>query len=197
MGAAGLYDAPELLRFFGQGLAQAIQGGDELLFYLRQGGQVDRRGDDVVGGLAQVDVVVGVDELGGALAAQQLRSAVGDDLIGVHVGGSAGAGLEDIDDELIVQLTVGHLARGLPDRRGDLGVQEAQVGVDAGGGPLDQAQNADEGAAEAEAAYGEVADGALGGGAVVGVRRDLHGAHGVALSTALSARCHGHIPLPA
>ena len=45
------------------------------------------------------------------LAAEQLVRAVGDDLVGVHVGRGAGAGLEDVDHELVVELAVGDLVR--------------------------------------------------------------------------------------
>ena len=45
------------------------------------------------------------------------RGAVGDDLVRVHVRGGAGAGLEDVDHEVVVELAVDDLARGLLDAR--------------------------------------------------------------------------------
>ena len=73
------------------------------------GGEDDRDLDrgrvDVVGRLAQVDVLVGVDVVVLALlVAEQLERPIGDDLVGVHVRGSAGAALEHIDHKLIVEL---------------------------------------------------------------------------------------------
>ena len=70
---------------------------------------VDRGRVDVVGALAQVDVLQRVQVL--VLAAgvtQVLQRAVGDDLVGVHVRRGARAALDHVDDELLVQ-------RALPD----------------------------------------------------------------------------------
>jgi hypothetical protein len=68
-------------------------------------------------------VVVGVNGLLGAHgAAQDLNGAVGDDLVGVHVGLGAGAGLPDNQREVIQQLTLGDLSGGLLDGLTDLGV---------------------------------------------------------------------------
>ena len=47
-----------------------------------------------------------------AVAARQLDGPVGDHLVGVHVAGGAGAGLKDVDGELVVELALGHLAAG-------------------------------------------------------------------------------------
>ncbi len=64
-----------------------------------------------------------------------------DDLVGVHVGRRAGAGLIDVDRELIVELAFGHLARGGDDRLGDLGTELAQIAIGGRGGNLDQAES--------------------------------------------------------
>jgi hypothetical protein len=59
-------------------------------------------------------VIVGADRRPAPhFAAQQLDSAVGDDLVGVHIGRGAGAGLEDIDRELVVPSSCDHLVAGL------------------------------------------------------------------------------------
>ena len=58
-------------------------------------------------------MVVGMHERVVTLdAAQQLDGAVGDHLIGVHVGGCARAALNRVDDELVVQLPVDQLVAG-------------------------------------------------------------------------------------
>ena len=44
--------------------------------------------------------------------AHEFEGAVGDDLVGVHVGGGAGAALEDVELELVVELAVDEVAAG-------------------------------------------------------------------------------------
>jgi hypothetical protein len=71
-----------------------------------------------------VDVVVGVHGLARTSGlAQQLVGAVGDHLVGVHVGGRPRAGLEDVHHEVGVKVAVGHLLRRL-DQRVELGTVE-------------------------------------------------------------------------
>ena len=55
-----------------------------------------------------------------ARAAEQLGGAVGQHLVHVHVVRRAGAGLIDVDDELIAQLPGEHLVGGPDDRVADL-----------------------------------------------------------------------------
>ena len=65
---------------------------------------VNGRRDNVIGGLAFVDVVVRMDgRFRSDDAADAFDSAVGNHLVGVHVGGGAGAGLIDVHYELVVQ----------------------------------------------------------------------------------------------
>jgi hypothetical protein len=72
-------------------------------------------------------VVVGVDRLLGAhLAAEHLDGAVGDHLVGVHVGLGAGAGLPDDEREVIVELAVDDFLRGGDDGLAKFGVHLAQ-----------------------------------------------------------------------
>ena len=85
-----------------------------------QQADVQRGRVDVVGRLRRVDVVVRVAVLVLALrVAQQLERAVGDHLVGVHVGRGAGAALDHVDDELLVQLAVDDLLARLARCRGD------------------------------------------------------------------------------
>ncbi len=91
----------------------------------RQGdGEVDRRGKDVVGALPHVDVIVGMDRLGRgeAIAAGQFDRPIRNHLVDVHVRRGAGAGLKDIDRELIVKAAVGDFPGG------------GNQGLDLGGG---------------------------------------------------------------
>ncbi len=103
LGAAHLDDVLEFLGLRLEGHAQHRHG-------LAQphdagiGGELERRRIDVVGALAHVDVFVGWQEMIVALGpAQQFQRAVGDDLVGVHVGRGAGAALDHVDHELVVQ----------------------------------------------------------------------------------------------
>src|SRR5439155_10492130 len=99
---------------------ERLQGRQQFVVQRPADGHVNGGGEHVVGGLPHVDVVVGVDRLllVEAIAAGQLDGAVADDLVGVHVGRGAGAGLIDVDGELIVVLPGGDLAGGPQDRLG-------------------------------------------------------------------------------
>ena len=70
---------------------------------------------------------------------------VRDHLVGVHVRRGAGAGLEDVDRELVVVLAGGDRVAGGGDPLGDVGVEQAELGVDPRRGGLDPAQPADDG----------------------------------------------------
>src|SRR5690606_31421711 len=94
--------------------------------------------------------------------------------------------LEDVEDEVLVQLAVGHLLRRLNDGLAPLPVEPAQLHVGLSRRPLDQPQGANEGPGEPEAADWEVEDRPLGRGAVVGPGRNLHGTHGVPLDANLT-----------
>ena len=100
-------------------------------------GDAQGRGINVVGGLRAVHMVVGVAIFVFALlVAQQLKGAVGDDLVGVHVGRSSRAALNAVHGELIVQLALDDLvasrANGVPDLAG----QHAELHVRNGRGFL-------------------------------------------------------------
>ena len=150
-------------------------------------------GNHVVGGLAEVHVVVGMDQAGTEVAAENLGGAVGDDFVGVGVGGSAGAGLEDVQDEMLIVPAVGDFLGGLDDGVAYRRVQYAQVHVGLGASQLDEAEGADELARKTEVADGEIEHGPHGGRAVQRIGGNLHFAHGVAFDTGVGA---GHVLLP-
>lgn len=104
-----------------QGVAEVPERGQQRLLDLEHGGDVHDGGEGVVGRGGPVDVVVGMDGLLAAHgAAQDLDGPVGDDLVGVHVGLRAGAGLPDHEGEVVEVLQVGHLGGGLLDGLADL-----------------------------------------------------------------------------
>ena len=103
LGAAHLDDVLELLGLRLERLAQHRHGVDQP-HDAGIGRELERRRIDVVGALAHVDVLVGMQEVIVALgAAEQLQRAVGDHLVGIHVGRGAGAALDDVDHELFMQ----------------------------------------------------------------------------------------------
>src|SRR5699024_3554635 len=93
VGAAGLHNVPVLLGLVQEGSLKLLQGRNEVLDGGLGGGDVGGGREGVVGGLAHVDVVVRVN------LDARLLSQGRDDLVGVHVRGGAGAGLEDVDRE--------------------------------------------------------------------------------------------------
>ena len=116
---------------------------------------------------------------------EDLGRAVGDDLIRVHVGGRAGPGLVDVDDELVVELAVGNLERRLLHRLGLFRFEPFEVGVGLRRGPLDQTQGPDHAACQPQLADREVDQGPLRRGAVVGILRHCHLTHRVAFEACL------------
>ena len=193
VGAPRLDHRPELLGLGAQG---RVEGGERREEVPRQGDRardVDRGGDDVVRRLAEVDVVVGVDGRPRTQhAAEQLDRPVADHLVGVHVGRGAATGLEDVDHELAVELSVGHLLGSLRDRLAESALEQAELHVDDRGLALDQAQRPHEVAREVQPADREVEPRPHGAGAVVGVRGNLELPHRVALAAGGRGRCAGH-----
>ena len=131
VGAAGFDDVGEGLGLVGERALEPRQRRQQGVRRLVEGGEVHGRGKDVVGRLAEVDVVVGVDALAGE---------VGDDLVGVHVRRRPRAGLEDVDRELLVVAAVCDLGGGGGDALSHGRVDQAQIGIHLGGGALDPAE---------------------------------------------------------
>lgn len=120
---ANLDDVVELLDLLLQSVAEGLEGGQEGVLELDNGGNVHNGGEGVVGGGRHVNVIVGVNGLLGAHgAAHDFNGAVGDDLVRVHVGLGTGAGLPDDQREVVEELTLGDLGGGLLDGLTDLGV---------------------------------------------------------------------------
>ena len=120
-----------------QGLAQPLQldlGPHQQLEHRH----LPRRGEHVVGGLAAVDMVVGVDQgVVPLLAPQQLNGPVGDDLIGVHVQAGARAPLDGVHNKGVVELAVHNLPAGLDNGAGHPFVQQSDLVVGDGRGHFD------------------------------------------------------------
>ena len=140
--------------------------------------QTESGGVRVIGGLRHVHVVIGVDHVIGALGVTQVfQREVGDDLVGVHVGGSTSTALEHIDGELIHRDVVfQHLIAGPDDGIRLLLIQRADLRVGNGRGLLhhDQATNELRDLVDAGTRDLEVIHGSQRVHAVVGVHRNVH-----------------------
>ena len=95
------------------------QSGNEAFLYLYKSRDMDGGRDDIIRGLTQVDVIVRMDGPGAALTAHNFARPIRDDLIGVHVRRRAGAGLKDIDHEVLVELAICDFCRRSHYRVGD------------------------------------------------------------------------------
>src|SRR5881296_3865134 len=184
--AAGLHHVGEGAGALLESRRQLLERRQQRARDLAVGGHVDGGREDVVGALALVHVVVRVDDgLVAAPGAEQLEGAVRDHLVGVHVGRGAGAGLEDVDHELAVELPLRHLRRSAADGVGKPLVEEPERGVDARARALDGAQGGDEAPWEAQPGDREVLDRPRRLRAVVSVRGHHHLTHAVALDAGL------------
>jgi len=78
------------------------------------------------------------------LSAQKLNCSVGDDLVGVHVGLSARAGLPDDEGEVAKELPgddfIGSLLNGFT----ELGIEGSELGIDGCSGSLEDTEGADD-----------------------------------------------------
>ena len=137
-------------------------------------------GIGVVGGLAHVDVVVGVDDAVGAFGfAEVFEGEVGDNLVGVHVEACAGSALEDVDGKLVHAAPFFQdLVAGPDDGFAFFGGQGVQSTVGQCRCFFDLNHAADEfgDMVNGGSGNGEVIDGAQGMDAVVGVVGYFHGA---------------------
>lgn len=99
----------------------------------------------VVGRLAHVDVVVGVNGLLAAkLTTHHFNGPVGNDLVHIHVGLGAGTSLEDDEGEFVNELARNDFVSSLLDVLGNLG-REAISLVNSSGGLLEDTKGLDEG----------------------------------------------------
>ena len=172
VGAADLDDAGECLGLFRQRRMQMRERRDQASRDLERRGDVHRGGEAIVRRLAQVDVIVGMDRLlRSQLAAEKLVRAVGDHLVGVHVGLGAGAGLPDREGKMIVELALAHFPGGPDDGAGAARVDEAELAIHLGGDALDEPERMNERLRHALAADPEILERALGLRAPVTVGR--------------------------
>ena len=136
-------------------------------------------------------MVIGVNRLlnGEAIAPQQLNRPVGDYLVNVHVAARSRSSLKDIDGELVGQLASGDLLGGSQKCGNLLGIEPVlagffqlpQVAVGDPAGVLHQPHRPNQLRGQTPAGDGKILHGPLGLRAVIGIRRDGHFTHGIAL----------------
>ena len=112
--ARGFDDPGKLPRLAPEGLGERLHLPREPAAD-RDRGHVEGGREGVVGGLAEVDVVVGVDHRAVAAGgSQDLRRPSGEDFVHVHVEGGPRPGLVDVHHELLRVPPGQHLVAGLP-----------------------------------------------------------------------------------
>ena len=172
--AADLDDVGEGFGLVVEGAVQVAKRRQEAVVDLARRGDVHGGRKRVVRGLAGIDVVVRVHgRLAAALAAEPLVGEAGDDLVGVHVGLRAGAGLPDDERELVVVFALHDLGGGRRDRVGDARLELPEILVHEGRRLLDEAERAHQRHRHALAADLEIAERALRLRAPITVRRHL------------------------
>ncbi len=100
VGPAGLDDFGQFIRATIDGIAQMHQCRQQLLGNGQAGTDLDGGGNNVIGALAHVYVIIGMDPDSSARSVDQ----VGNDLVGVHVGTGAGTGLKHIHWKVFIEL---------------------------------------------------------------------------------------------
>src|SRR5437870_3946399 len=89
---------------------------------------------------------------------KKLNRTVCNHFIRIHVGRRSGARLKNVDDELIVELSLGDFGRCLLDGVCNLAIQQAQIVIRFGGGKLDFTQRSDEFTGKSNAADWKILD---------------------------------------
>ena len=180
MGAADFDDVPPSGSFVVQRFEQVLKRRQQIMFESFNRAHVHRRRKRIVGRLAAVAIVVGMNgRLRAHLAAEHLDGAVGDDFIGIHVGLGARPRLPDNQRKVVVEFAVDHLLGGGGDRFADFRVDAAQFDICKRRGFFDDTQSPDHRRRHRLAADFEVSERTLCLSAPIFVRRHLYGAEGI------------------
>ena len=143
-----------------------------------------RGGERVIGGLAHIDVVIGVDGfLRTLLSPGHFDGPVRDHFIDVHVGLGARTGLPNTQWEFIHQNAVGHFSGRTLDEFSLRAIQFAERVVHPSAGQLQNPEGTNEGRRHSVVADFEVVQTALRLGAPVLIAGDFDLPHGVGFNT--------------
>ena len=130
---ADLHDVAELLALPRERVPKQTHCGNDVIDDGGNRRHVHCRGEDVVGGLPLVHVVVGVDEAPfSALAAEDFAGAIREHLVHVHVGLRPASRLPDRERELAVVLSGDDFVGGLDDRLCLLRIERLEIEVHLG-----------------------------------------------------------------
>ena len=184
VGAADLDDVGKSLGLGVQTGAQLAQARQHVVGQRQGSGHVDGGGEDVVRGLALVDVVIRVQQARfAAHAAHQFGAAVGQHFVHIHVRLRARAGLPHGQREFGGVLVGQHFVGSAGDGGGLGAIEQAQVEVDAGGSALDAGQRVDQLERHALGGNMEMLEGTLGLRAPQLFRRYIDGTKAVFFAT--------------
>ena len=87
--------------------------------------------EDIVTGLAKIHMIVRMDRsIPSFSAPHDFIGPIGDDLIGIHVGGGARTGLEDIHQKLVTKLPFDDFPGGQADGFREVVLDQSQLPVD-------------------------------------------------------------------
>ena len=174
MGAADLDDRRECLGLGVERGLQMLQRRNEPLGDLLRRRDMHRGREAVVGRLAHVDMIVGMDRrFRTELAAEPFVGAVGDHLVHVHVGLGAGSGLPDDQRKLLVEFAVDDFLRGLDDRFSAPRIERSKLAIGLRRRAFDDRQRPDKRARHAFFADTEIIAGAFGLRAPIAFGRDF------------------------
>ena len=106
MGTAGFDHLTQRYRFSPDAFNKMLERRLQLLLGIQHTGQLNGGRDDIIAGLALIDMIIRVyvDTL--------LFAEVGNHLVDVHIGTGAGAGLKNVDRKMFPVLSVDQLLGG-------------------------------------------------------------------------------------
>ena len=176
----------EFLRLGRDRIVHGLDGRNQRVLHAIGRRDVHGRRKRVIRRLRHVDVVVGMNRLlRSHFAAGDFDGAVGDDLVHVHVGLGAAAGLPDAQRELVVELAGDDFVGGLHDQLGFVGGKLAQILIHQRAGFFEHAKGADQLRRHGVAANVEMQQGTLRLRAPVNIRRDFDLSHAVGFDAGL------------
>ena len=187
MGAANLHDIFKFLRLGCDRIAHRLDRRNQRVLHPLRRSNVHCRWKGVVRRLRHVDVIVRMYRLlRSHFAARNLNRTIRDDLVHVHVGLRAAAGLPNAQRKLVIQLTGNDFVGSFDDELGLVGREFAQVLIHQRAGLLERAKGANQLRRHGVAPNIEMQQRAFGLRPPVNMRRDLNLPHAVGFGAGLS-----------
>src|SRR5579859_1839211 len=146
VGTPDLYHLHILLALVGKGIAQGLDTGDRGLHKDLIGGDMHGRGKGVVGRLGLVDIIIGMQYLFfiGELPAVEYMAAISNHLVDVHIALGPAPGLPDDKGEIGVETAAVDLVTDLADKIGFFLGKDTRLEIDDGGGLFQVGKGADD-----------------------------------------------------